>query len=151
MTEKDNIQLAERQIAALNARDLDGYLSRIDENYVGHSEVAPGPIRGRDGARQNMEGIFAGFPDLQIEIEETIASGDMVVVRARAKGTHAGTFAGIPATGKSIVMELCNVLQIRDGKTVQGRVYADTLTMLRQLGVISLPMAAVAGSPGAGR
>jgi len=61
MAEKDNIQLAEKQIAALNARDLDQYLSRIDDSYVGESETVPGPIRGRDGVRQNLEILFKAF------------------------------------------------------------------------------------------
>jgi hypothetical protein len=49
MAEKDNIRFAEQQIAALNAREISGYLSRIDDAYVGQSELVPGPIRGREG------------------------------------------------------------------------------------------------------
>ena len=33
MAETENIKHAEQQIAALNARDLDQYLSRIDASY----------------------------------------------------------------------------------------------------------------------
>ena len=66
MAEKDNILYSEQQIAALNSRDLDPYLTRIDDSYVGQSETAPGPIRGREGVRQNLEGLiksFSGFAD----------------------------------------------------------------------------------------
>ena len=34
MAENDNIEYAKQQIAALNAHDVDGYVSRIDESYV---------------------------------------------------------------------------------------------------------------------
>ena len=64
MAEKDNILFSEQQIAALNARDLDRYLTRIDDSYVGQAETAPGPIRGREGVRQNLEGLLSAFPDL---------------------------------------------------------------------------------------
>jgi steroid delta-isomerase-like uncharacterized protein len=145
MAEKDNIQLAEQQIAALNARDLDGYLSRIDDSYVGQSETAPGPIRGREGVRQSIETLFRAFPDLRIEVEQIIASGDSVVTRLRATGTHKGNFAGIAPTNKSIVMQACNVVEIRNGKAIKGRLYADNATLFQQLGVLSLPKATSAG------
>jgi steroid delta-isomerase-like uncharacterized protein len=145
MTEKENIQLAEQQIAALNARDLEQYLSRIDDSYVGESELAPGPIRGREGVRQNIEMILKAFPDLRIEIEQTIASGDHVVARVRATGTHKGNFRGIAPTNKSIVLHGCNVVEVRNGKAVRGRMYGDNASLFQQLGVLSLPQAKAAG------
>lgn len=145
MADKDNILFSEQQIAALNSRDLDRYLTRIDDSYVGQSETAPGPIRGREGVRQNLEGLIRAFPDLRIEIEQILASGDSVVTRMRATGTHQGSFAGIAATGKSISMQACSVVEIRNGKAVRGRLYADNATLFQQLGVLSLPKATAAG------
>ena len=145
MAEKDNILFSEQQIAALNSRDLDRYLTRIDDSYVGHSETAPGPIRGPAGVRQNLEGLIRAFPDLRIEVEQILASGDSVVTRMRATGTHQGSFAGIAPTGKSISMQACSVVEIRNGKAVRGRLYADNATLFQQLGVLSLPKAMSAG------
>ena len=145
MAEKDNILFSEQQIAALNSRDLDRYLDRIDDSYVGHSETAPGPIRGREGVRQNLEGLIRAFPDLRIEIEQILASGDSVVTRMRATGTHQGNFAGIAPTGKSISMQACSVVEIRNGKAVRGRLYADNATLFQQVGALSLPKAMSAG------
>lgn len=145
MAEKDNILFSEQQIAALNSRDLDRYLTRIDDSYVGQSETAPGPIRGREGVRQNLETLIRAFPDLRIEVEQIIASGDSVVTRMRATGTHKGNFAGIAPTNKSIVMQACSVVEIRNGKAVKGRLYADNATLFQQLGVLSLPKAMSAG------
>ncbi len=145
MAEKDNILFSEQQIAALNSRDLDRYLDRIDDSYIGHSETAPGPIRGRAGVRQNLEGLIRAFPDLRIEIEQILASGDSVVTRMRATGTHQGSYAGIAPTGKSISMQACSVVEIRKGKAVRGRLYADNATLFQQLGVLSLPKAMSAG------
>jgi steroid delta-isomerase-like uncharacterized protein len=145
MADKDNIQYAEQQIAALNARDFDSYLSRIDESYVGQSETAPGPIRGREGTRQNLETLFRAFPDLRLETEQIIASGNSVVMRLRATGTHKGNFAGIAPTNKSIVMHACSVIELRNGKAIQGRLYGDNATLFQQLGVLSLPKTMAAG------
>ncbi len=145
MAEKDNVQYAEQQVAALNARDLDGYLSRIDDSYVGQSETAPGPIRGREGVRQNLEMLLRAFPDLRVEIEQIIANEDSVVTRLRATGTHKGNFAGIASTNKSVVLQGCSVFEIRNGKAIRGRIYADNATLFQQLGVLSLPKATAAG------
>src|SRR5215471_19185513 len=145
MAEKENIRLAEQQIAALNARDLDQYLSRFDDSYEGQSELAPGPIRGREGVRQNIEMILNGFPDLRIEIEQTIASGDHVVAQVRATGTHKGAFAGIAPTNKSFVIQGCSVVEVRNGKAVRGRVYGDNASLFQQLGVLLLPRPKAAG------
>jgi predicted ester cyclase len=145
MAEKDNIQFAEKQVAALNARDFDGYLSRIDNSYVGHSELAPGPIRGPEGVQQNLETIFKAFPDLRLEIEQILPSGDFVVSRSRATATHKGTYAGIAPTNKSIAFHICSVTEIRNGKAIQSRLYADNATLFQQLGVFSLPRATAAG------
>ncbi len=144
MADKDNIEFAKKQIAALNSRDLDGYLSRIDDSYVGHSETAPGPIHGREGVRQNLENILRAFPDLRIETEQIIASGDSVVTRMRMTATHKGTFAGIAPTNKSIILSGCSVVELKDGKAISGRLYADNATLFQQLGLFSLPKATTA-------
>lgn len=57
MTEKDNLQLAHKALAAINAHDIEGYLKLIDDAYVAESETT-GTIRGRDGARQAMTTMF---------------------------------------------------------------------------------------------
>ncbi len=145
MAENENIELARKQIDALNTRDLDQYVSRVDESYVGQSETAPGPVRGPEGARGNIGMLLNAFPDLRVEIQDILASGDRVVVRMRATGTHKGNFAGIAPTNKSFTLEACNVIEIQNGKVIRTRLYADNLTLFQQLGVVSLPRAASAG------
>jgi steroid delta-isomerase-like uncharacterized protein len=145
MADKDNIQFAEQAITAINARDIDRYLQRIDESYVGESEIAPGPIRGPQGVRQMMEMQLKAFPDLHIDIEQILASGDHVVVRARVTGTHKGNFAGIAPTNKSVSWRSCNVVEVRNGKAIRSRIYSDNATLFEQLGALSIPRAKAAG------
>ena len=142
---EDNIQLAEKQIAAINARDLDGYLQRIDDSYEGESETASGPIRGPEGVRQNFEMLFRAFPDLRLEVERILSSGNHVVTCVRVTGTHRGTFAGIAPTNKSVSWQGCTVTEIRNGKVIRSRVYADNASLFRQLGALSIPRATAAG------
>ena len=144
MAENENIALAKKQIDALNARDLDQYLSRIDDSYVGQSEITP-PVHGPAGVRESVGMLLNALPDLRIEIQEILASGDTVVTRFRVTGTHKGNLAGIAATGKTITFDACNVTEIKGGKVVRSRVYGDNLTLFQQIGAVTLPRAASAG------
>lgn len=145
MTEQEMIQMARENVAYLNARDLDRYLQRIDESYVGESETTPNGLRGPEAVRRQLTMVFAAFPDLHAEIEQILASGDHIVSRLRLTGTHKGAFAGIPPTGKTVSWGGCSVTQIRNGKAIRGRVYADNASLFEQLGVSSIPKAAAAG------
>ena len=145
MSEQENIQTVKQGVALVNARDLDGYLQRIDESYVGESETVPGGIRGPAGVRQQLEMVFAAFPDLRVEIEQILASGDHVVARLRLTGTHTGTYAGIAPTNKTVSWGACGVSEIRNGKVIRGRAYGDNLSLFRQIGAMPMPRATAAG------
>ena len=141
-SERQNIQLAEQQIAALSARDIDRYLQGIDDSFVGESELPPSPIHGREELRQAIGVGLTAFPDLRVEVEQILASGDYVVTRLRLTGTHTGNFKGIAPTNKGVSWRSCNVVEIRNGKVIRSRVYGDNASLLQQLGVLALPKAA---------
>ncbi len=145
MAAKDNLQIARDAIAAVNAHDIDSYLKYIDGSYVGESETMPGPIRGRDGARQSMQTLFQAFPDLHYEIEQLMTSGDHVIVQSHLTGTHKGSFAGIAPTNKKASWHNCTVVELKNGKAIRTRVYSDNVTLFRQLGILAMPTATTAG------
>jgi len=124
MTEQENIQIAKKQIAALNARNVDEYLSRVDESC-------------REGMRKSLEVLFAALPDVRLEIEQIRASEDFVVVDSIITGTHMGNFAGIAATNKPVNFHACNFVELRNGKAIRMRGYVDKATLFQQLGVPS--------------
>jgi len=80
---------------------------------------------------------LAAFPDMQIDAQDVIASGDKVVVRARYTGTHRGEFMGMPATGKSVNVQLIDILRLdADGLVHEHWGVMDALAMMQQLGVV---------------
>jgi steroid delta-isomerase-like uncharacterized protein len=143
MSEKDNLQLAREAVAAINAHDIDSYVNLLDDSFVGESETI-GTIHGRDGARQLWQTLFQAFPDLKYETEQIIASGDHVVVRSTLTATHQGSFAGIAPTNKKVSWGSCVIAEIRNGKAIRTRTYADNVSLFRQLGVLSMPKTATA-------
>ena len=143
MAEKENIQTAKEALAAFNAHDIEGYLRHVDNSYVGESETM-GKVHGHQGLRQMLTTMFQAFPDLHIEVEDLIASGDHVVSRAVLTGTHKGSFAGVPATNKKVSWHGCNVVEVKNGKAIRSRMYADNLSLMRQLGAIPMPKSTTA-------
>jgi predicted ester cyclase len=85
--------------------------------------------------------LFSAFPDLRFEVEQLLTSGDHVIGRFRMTGTHKGNFAGVAPTHKSVSWQACNVVELRNRKAIRSRVYADNVSLLRQLGVLAQPKA----------
>jgi len=93
-------------------------------------------IRGTEGAKQYVAAMRAGFPDLHFTIEDQIAEGDMVVTRWTARGTHAGEFQGVPATGRDVRIAGTDIDRIVGGKVAECWAHVDELGLMRQLGVV---------------
>ena len=66
-------------------------------------------------------------------IEDILAEGDRVVVRAKMSGTHQGDFMGIPATGKRIDVPFADFVRFEGGKVVEHWGATDTGAMMEQL------------------
>jgi steroid delta-isomerase-like uncharacterized protein len=130
----DNLEIAKKAIAAINAHDIVDYLQYIDDSYIAESEIYPTPVRGKEGARQSFQTMLQAFPDLQLEVEQLLASGDHVIARYLVTGTHKGNFAGIPPTDRKVSWHMCNVLEIRNGRAIKNRMYGENLSLVRQLG-----------------
>ena len=118
-----------------------GKLELIDElfspDFVDHTFVPElGLSPGREGIKQFISILRSAFPDIDIKVQDTIAEGDMVVVRNHAQGTHQGEFMGIPATGKHISWSEMHIVRFADGKLVEHWANVDRLGVLQQLGVV---------------
>lgn len=78
--------------------------------------------------------LFGAFPDFSIAIDDLVAEGEKVSMRATGRGTHQGDFFGIPPTERSIVFTEINLSRIVDGKMVEHWAERSTLEVLQQLG-----------------
>ena len=60
------------------------------------------------------------MPDLRLEVEDTVAEGDDVVVRWRLTGTHSGNGLDIPPTQTRVDRRGMTWHKIVDGQIVEG-------------------------------
>lgn len=88
--------------------------------------------------------LFTAFPDFSFEVLDVIAGSEKVAVRWHATGTFngSGKFEGLLPNGRSVDVEGCDVLTIRDGLIRRNDAHLNGAEMARQLG--ALPPA---GSP----
>ena len=123
-----------------------GNLDIVDElvsgDFVAHA--ASEDIHGPAGMKQFVASLREAFPDLHLTIDDQVAEGDRVVTRWTARGTHAGTFQGIPPTGKRGTMTGIDIDRVVGGKAIECWTNADYLGLLQQLGVVPAPQAATA-------
>lgn len=115
--------------------DLEALAAMLADDMVEHEEL-PGLEPNKDGVIQFFRGMREAFPDLAMDVDDLIAEGDRVFVRATMKGTHRGAFMGIPATGSNVEVPLADFFRIRDGKVAEHWGITDTEAMMRQLGVV---------------
>ena len=56
------------------------------------------------------------------------------------RGTHEGPLGGLPPTGREFELPILSIFQFDEDKLVCERVYFDSTTVLRQLGVARDPL-----------
>ena len=129
-------QLVKEAINQGNMRVIDELLI---PDFVEHEELPPGIPPGREAPKVLFTMLRSAFPDLKATIEHLIAEGDQVVLHMTWTGTHEGEFMGIPPTGKSISINVIDILVIAEGRFVEHWGVMDSMAMMQQLGVVPAP------------
>jgi len=76
------------------------------------------------------------YPDLRYRIDDLVTAGDRVAVRWTATGTQRGSLWGqVPPTGKRVTWRGMHLVTVRGGRIDEVWAVADTIAVLRQLGV----------------
>jgi steroid delta-isomerase-like uncharacterized protein len=120
-----------------------GNLALVDDlvapDFLNHEVPPDMNNRGAESTRQVVRMLRTAFPDLHFTIEDLVAEGDTVAGHVTMRGTHLGSFQGIPPTGRSFQQAHMHFVRFRDGKAIEHRAVRDDLGMMRQLGVIPAP------------
>lgn len=140
MAENENLQLAEKLFAAVNAHDL----ARVSDLYAtDFQSESPGAGSGLTQAQSmaNTQGFLDAFPDLHFELRHKIAQGEFVVVNWVATGTHTGPLPTprgdtLPPTNKKAAVPGSTTYQFKNGKVFRNWVHWDMVTLLSQLGLM---------------
>jgi steroid delta-isomerase-like uncharacterized protein len=131
----DHAATMRRLYDLVSAGDIEGFGELLAGDFVEHEET-PGLAPTKEGVMAFFRMYIAAFPDLRMNAEDVLTSGDKVVARVRATGTHDGEFMGIPATGRGVDVQLIDIVRFGDdGLAHEHWGVFDALALLQQLGV----------------
>src|SRR5258708_6235056 len=108
---QENVRLVERAIAAINVRDIEGYLACCTESVKLETPVAAvgGAYEGIDGIGRFFADIEDAGPDFRIELDG-VEEVDSKRVIAFLRTSSTGRASGIP-----MALTLTNVYDLIDG------------------------------------
>jgi steroid delta-isomerase-like uncharacterized protein len=137
MSIEENKKIVRRYQEIYNSNDLEALGEVVSEDLL-TPKIMPGIPSGMEGAKAAHRIMLAGFPDYQTVIDDLVAEGDKVAARITMSGTNTGTFMGIPPTGKRISFTGIYIARIANGKIVEHWGEEDSISLLQQLGALSL-------------
>lgn len=115
--------------------DAIGFFARARYDIVATGERYDGASRLGELMHENV----TAFPDFHYEVERLHHADEAIVVEGRFRGTHGGTWRGLPATGRRVDFPMLIVFPF-EGEAMMGeRIFFDLNTALRQLGVARDP------------
>ncbi len=95
---------------------------------------------GTEEVERYFEESRRAFPDQRNELLALHHSDGAVLVEAVVRGTHLGPLRSLPPTGREYELPILSIFMFDGDKLVCERVYFDSGTMLRQLGVARDPL-----------
>ena len=128
---QENVRLVERAIAAINARDIEGYRACCTEDVKLETPVAAvgGVYEGIDGIKRFLTDIEEAVPDWRMEldgVEEVDSKRVIAFLRSSSTGRASGIRMAWPQT---------NVYDLIDGKISHVRIFVDRQEALKAVGL----------------
>jgi steroid delta-isomerase-like uncharacterized protein len=114
-----------------------GEVMAADARY--HGPHMPDGSGARDDWRDAIAMYRGAFPDSHVTFEELLVSGDKIVGRWKATGTHTGALTGMAPTGKPIAISGITIYRFASGRIVEAWEELDLFGMWQQLGVFKRP------------
>ena len=94
----------------------------------------PGTPKGPDGVVYFFNHLLKpAFPDMKVIIHDQVAEGDKVTTRKSFQATHKGEFFGVPPTNKNVVMDVIDIIKLRDGKFIEHWGIFDMQSLMTQI------------------
>ena len=129
-----------RYNAAWNEHDLDAIMALHAPGMVFHNHTAGERATGAE-VREHIGAIFATWPDIAFAPRRLYVREDLVVQEWTATATHAsvmrrGDLVAEP-TGRTITWDGMDVIPFEDGLVARKDVYSDSVSILRQLGLLA--------------
>jgi steroid delta-isomerase-like uncharacterized protein len=124
---------------AWNNHDLDAIMSMHASDMVFENHTAGESAQG-EKARDHIGSIFETWPDIHFETERLYIRDGVVTQEWTATATHSNTMRRgdlvAEPTGKRVEWQGVDVIPFEDGLIKRKDVYSDSVSILRQVGLL---------------
>ena len=128
-------QLARRWADAWS--DAGGFAAICTADVGYEDPLVVEPLAGTHALTAHAGRLRAAFPDLRVELTgAALADGAHVCLPWRARGTHRGDVAGIPASGRPLDLFGIHYAELADGRLRRVRGFFDLYGAAGQLGLV---------------
>ena len=139
MSEQELINAAKAPTVAYNKKDWAGVKAAITAGFVYDEIGTQRKMKGPEQVIEAWQGWATALPDSNATFENAFVAGGKVILELTWRGKHTGPMQSpkgqIPATGKSIEIRACQIVEVEGGKAKSMRHYFDMMTMMQQLGL----------------
>jgi steroid delta-isomerase-like uncharacterized protein len=129
----------ERYNEAWNAHDLDAIVAMHAPEMVFENHTA-GESASGEKVREHIGAIFETWPDIEFTTRRLYVRDGLVVQEWTATATHQNTMRRgdlvAEPTGGTVTWEGLDVIPFEDGLVKRKDVYSDSVSILRQVGLL---------------
>lgn len=130
---KNKMKLFEKMINSADDKLAD---ELIDANASFYTPASPDPLYGGQGYLSVVHWMRKGFSDVQWQLDEMVAEGNIVAVKWTCSGTHDGEFLGTEPTGKRFSTSVMNFYYFNEqGKIINDVAAEGMIGILRGIGL----------------
>jgi steroid delta-isomerase-like uncharacterized protein len=104
----------------------------IADDLIEHQNFGDNHAPGAAGVKAVINSLRRAFPDFQLQVEDAVERGDIAWTRNIASGTNDGSFMGNPPTGRTMQIDVIDIVRVSDGKIVEHWGVPDRLGGLAQ-------------------
>src|SRR5688572_1404091 len=127
----------ERFTALFNEPDLSIADEIMAPGFKSHLPLAPEVDR--EAWKAYVQNFLTGFPDLKMEVHETLATQVRLVLRVTYRGTNTGNCQGVPPSGKTIAIPAIGFFHIKNGQAVENWGEFAVFGVMQAIGAIPSP------------
>jgi len=129
-------KMLEDYAAAWSSGDVEKVASFLTDDCVIENLGGGTVYRGQEEVKGFAKDTFTTMPDFKVEIESLFVAGDWVGAEWIQSGTYTGEVAGAEVSAKKFSGRGASIIELHEGKIKREALYWDTLSFMRQVGVM---------------